>query len=366
MIFLVILLALIVLFAAAILVTRHLNGNRTRITSAGGISESTYVKLGGISQFINIRGQNANNPVILFLHGGPGGAVSFIGYYWQGLLEKDYTIVHWDQRGCGRTYYENFVRAKKAGSVSADGSPAPSELSKGLLLSDLDELVDYLRDRMGQDKITIMGHSWGTVLGSEYVRMHSSKTAAYIGVGQAVDMPGGETLVRETTILRAEYKGKKKDIKRLNALYDIFSTEETNMKNFMKIRSLTSRYLTCQGAMPGWKMIWTGITSPDMTSRDFRWQMLAMINRKKYFDLQAPLRSDLFTFNLYAFDMEYELPMFFISGDGDWITPYPLVRKYAKSVKAPRKEMVLIENTGHNPYLDNPEAFCKAVRKVLK
>ena len=119
--------------------------------------------------------------------------------------------------------------------------------------------------------------------------------------------------------------------------------------------------------MPAWQMIWTGITAPDISMRDLRWQLLSMLRVKKFFELQAPLLPFLFEFNIYnASGTKYDVPVFFLSGDGDWITPYPLVRKYAKVVTAPKKDMILIENTGHSPFLDNPAAFCKAVRKVLK
>ncbi len=72
-----------------------------------GIQKSEYIKLGGILQYIQTRGRKTNNPVLLFLHGGPGGPISYVSCLWQEELEKNYTIVHWDQRGCGRTYYKN-------------------------------------------------------------------------------------------------------------------------------------------------------------------------------------------------------------------------------------------------------------------
>ena len=380
---LVSLLLLILLAAAVTIIMKFQNTRMTKITSKTGIQEGAYVSIGGIRQFVTIRGENTANPVILVLHGGPGGAMSFIGYHWQTGLESDYTLVNWDQRGCGRTYYENLTSKSvtRAAPVSADAAPESAAasnpdaaanpaplLSKELLLSDLDELVDYLRERFGQEKIIIMGHSWGTILGSQYVLAHPEKSAAYIGVGQAVDMPAAEILAKDTAILRAEAKGDLRYIDKLNALYDITAPAKgTDMKNFIKMRGMTSKYLICKGSMPSWLMIWTGLTSPEMSMRDFRWQMLSMLNVKKYFMLQAPLLQELFDFNIYTESgTRYEVPAFFLSGDGDWITPYPLVRKYAKAVTAPKMDMILIENTGHSPFIDNPPLFCKAVRKVLK
>ena len=358
--FLIGMLLLILLVIAVTMFVKRQNTKLTRITSEEGIQEAIYIKLGGISQYINIRGENTGNPVILVLHGGPGGAMSFVGYHWQTGLESDYTLVNWDQRGCGRTYYENLPSRSLP-------LQAP-DLSKDLLLTDLDELVDYLKERFDQEKIIIMGHSWGTILGSQYVLAHPDKAAAYIAVGQAVDMPAGEALAKDTAILRAEVKGNQNYIDKLTALYDIVAPAKgSDMKNFVKMRGMTSKYLLCKESMPAWLMIWTGITAPEISMRDLRWQLLSMMNAKKFFELQAPLLPFLFEFNIYnASGTKYDVPVFFLSGDGDWITPYPIVRKYAKVVTAPKKDMILIENTGHSPFLDNPQAFCKAVRKALK
>jgi len=395
---LIALLVIIMLFVALIFFLRRQYGRSTKITSENGIQENAFVKLGRLQQFISIRGQNTSNPVILILHGGPGSPISLVGYHWQTGLESYYTLVNWEQRGCGRTYFENLAKKTKSKTVtktttestsktiletasksapnssSASVLPNPppdydpaKDLSLDLLLGDLDELVDYLRERFGQEKIIIMGHSWGTVLGSMYVQRHPEKAASYIGVGQAVDMPAADLLAKNTAVLRAEAKGDLRYIDKVTAQYDIVaSAKASDMDNFMKMRSLTSKYLVCSGAMPDWKMIWTGIISPDMSFRDLRWQLIPMTNIKKYFELQAPLMPILFDFNIYETGSKYEIPVYLISGDGDWITPYPLVRKFAKTLTAPKKEMILLENTGHNPFLDNPKAFCKAVRKVLK
>ena len=361
------LLLLIILFLAVTIFIRHQNKIASKIKTENGIQESTFIKLGGISQFITIRGRNTGNPVILVLHGGPGSPISFLGYHWQTGLETDYTIVNWDQRGCGRTFYENPVPKTKAGTEIKTEAEPVKELSAELLLADIDELVDYLTERFGQEKIIIMGHSWGTVLGSKYAMKHPEKAAAYIGVGQAVDMPAGETLAKDTAVLRAEAAGNQKYIDKLQTLYDhVAEAKGSDMKGFIKMRGMTSKYLVSSGAMPGWQMIMTGLTSPDMSLRDLRWQLLAMLNTKQLFVYEASLLPALFEFNIYEDGTKFEIPAYFISGDGDWITPYPLVRKYAKVVTAPKKDMILIENTGHSPFLDNPAAFCKAVRKVLK
>ena len=121
-------------------------------------------------------GKDASNPIIISLHCGPGAPTTFIDYCWQDYLTDEYTIVSWDERGCGRSYYRN---------VATD--PNNDTLTFEAQIADLDALVDYLRERFSQDQVIIMGHSYGSLLGSRYVLAHPEKVSAYIGVGQCVN-----------------------------------------------------------------------------------------------------------------------------------------------------------------------------------
>ena len=147
----------ILIAVLAIVAARAYNAHQSRIGTDTGIQEGIYVPAGGIEQYLQIRSDDKGNPVILWLHGGPGNPLSYLTYYYQRPLEKDYTIAYWEQRGCGRTFYRN---------------EDSGELTIERLLADTDEVVDYLRERFDQEKIVIAGHSWGTVLGMEYVNTH--------------------------------------------------------------------------------------------------------------------------------------------------------------------------------------------------
>jgi len=108
---------------------------------------------------------NRNNPVIIFLHGGPGAGLTCLNYIFSDPLTSEYTFVGWDQRGCGRTYLNN---------ISVD--PDNDTVTFDQLQKDLDELVDHAREKFGQDKVILMGHSWGTVVGSVYAQEHPEKS----------------------------------------------------------------------------------------------------------------------------------------------------------------------------------------------
>lgn len=189
-IFIVFGIAMILIFIA-IGTIRFINAKKNHISQPNGIQENINVEIGGIEQYLQIRGEDKDNPVILWLHGGPGFPLTYLSSYYQKDLEANYTIVCWEQRGCGRTYYQN----------SDNG-----ELTIERLVADMDELVNYLCERFQRDKIIIMGQSWGTVLGMEYLNENPQKVAAYIGIGQVTDFKQGKIHAAQIAIPKSSDK----------------------------------------------------------------------------------------------------------------------------------------------------------------
>ena len=112
--------------------------------------------------------------------------------------------------------------------------------------------------------------------------------------------------------------------------------------------------------------MWLGISSPTTSFDDFRWFFTAS-NANKIFSLQSRLMEYMYYgFHIHELGTKYDVPAYFISGDNDWISPYPMVEKYYEVINAPSKELVIIKNTGHTPFLDKPEDFCKVVKRILK
>jgi pimeloyl-ACP methyl ester carboxylesterase len=117
---------------------------------ANSISEKIYVNINGVKQGMFIEGKNKNNPVILFLHGGPGMPEYFLAEKYRTGLEDNFTVCYWEQRGSGLSYSKNMF--------------SNSETTEQLIADTL-TVTNYLRNRFGQQKIYLMGHSWGTYLG---------------------------------------------------------------------------------------------------------------------------------------------------------------------------------------------------------
>lgn len=142
------------------------------IQSPNGIQEGMYVKIGGIDQWIQIRGEDRGNPVILFVHGGPGASTIPISSSWQ-PWEKYFTVVQWDQRGAGRT-------------LRMTGESIAATMTLAQMTEDGVEVAEYLRAHLHKDRIVLIGHSWGSFLGIHIVKQRPDLFYAYVGTGQVV------------------------------------------------------------------------------------------------------------------------------------------------------------------------------------
>lgn len=148
-----------------------------RIFSSGGIDEKLYVNINGQDQYVFIRGKDINNPIILHLHGGPANPDAFFTYEFAQEITDEFTYVSWDQRDCGRTYYKN-----------KHIDPENESTDFGQAIKDVDELVNYLCKRFKENKIVIMGHSYGSLLGASYVAKYPERVERYIGIGQSISI----------------------------------------------------------------------------------------------------------------------------------------------------------------------------------
>jgi len=146
------------------------------IRSADGIDSLEAVRIGGLDQWIHVRGEHTKNPVLLFLHGGPGAALIGVAGPFQTPWEKHFTIVQWDQRGAGKTYARN------------DRELQRRTMTVRQMQQDTLDMANYLRRRFEREKIVVLGASWGGVPGLWLAHEHPDVVAAYVGVGQAVDL----------------------------------------------------------------------------------------------------------------------------------------------------------------------------------
>ena len=339
-----ILLLAVLFVAAARLITR----SNVRITSDNGVDEGVYVELCGQEQYLLIRGEDTSNPVVIWVHGGPSSPDGYANYAWQQHLTDRYTFINWDQRGCGRTYFRN-----------AASDPHNATATFPQALEDLDALVDYARERFGQDQVIIVGHSYGTLLGSAYIHLHPEKVAAYIGVGQLVSFES-ELFSYDHALGVAKERGD--DVTAMQAAHDAYLAEPT-LINMIAMRRTTLPYHTPAREA---STLWLGIASPHMGMSDLRWFLLQCGDMEDYFALNQPLYDYILTADVRDFGLTCAMPVGFITGGSDWVTPVKYAQDYHDMLTAPEKRIALIEGCGHSPHYDAPEEFAATLGAMLE
>ena len=346
-----VLFGIIIILLGVLGVCRMINGSHYRIDTPDGIQEDAYVEIGGIEQFMQIRGDDLNNPVVLWLHGGPGFPLTYMNWYYQGELEKDFTVACLEQRGCGRTYFKN--------GNAANASPDE-------MLSDIHEAVEYLKKRFHKDKVVIMGQSWGTVIGIKYTELHPENVAAFVGVGQVTQFAKGKIYSARKAADLAEKQGNTGDAERLRELAKAFEKitdiENVSIKDLEEIILTSGKYLKSEGEMSGMKQMTTALTSPHFNLNDARWFLFAS-DTKNIIASQTELIDYMyFGFDLNEIRLPENVPVLFVQGDCDYITPTDMVKEYCESARSDTVRMVTIPDAGHTPFLDNPAAFCETVK----
>ena len=333
---------------------RNANQLKHAIRYRNGVNDQIYVQLNDQEEYVSIIGEDRSNPVVISLHGGPGSASTFVDYCWQDYLTDKYTFISWDERGCGRSYYRN-----------ADVDPNNQSLSFDSQLSDLDALVDYACDRFGQDQVIIMGHSYGSMLGSRYALSHPEKVSAYIGIGQVVNASGyaNESYSYEDGLAKARANGD--DTTEMEASYEKFLADKS-VTNLMELREKVAPYHPQTVTKDTSTM--AALTSPILGVDDARWYLLELATLRgdtTFEQLMKPLNDEMFDFNALENRDEYQMPVLLISGSCDWTCPVDWVEEYADAITAPRKELYLVEGCGHSPQGQVPEEFCNAVEEFL-
>ncbi len=313
-----------------------------------GVDIGRYIELGGQEQYILERGMNKDNPVIIYLHGGPSSSDTYITYSFSDYLVDDYTVIAWDQRGCGRTYIKN----KKNDATNASAS-----FEQALL--DLDELVDYAINEYGKDKVIIAGHSYGTILGSVYALEHPEKVCAYVGIAQVISLEKTDIYSYEDALAKAIELGD--DTSSLEKIYEEF-VDNPSISNIMKLRSNVNKYHPIAISD---KTTWYAITSPYFGFDDLRWFLKQLGNIDEYVELNKQLFDYTREFDIMEQSHNYEMPVYYISGSCDWVCPTDSIGEYIEGISAPDKEFVIIDGPGHNIQYSTAQEFAQKMSDLL-
>ena len=310
------------------------------IVSENGIAALEAVVLGGVEQWILIRGHDVDNPVLIYLHGGPGSPAIPYGRITFGGLERDFTVVTWDQRGCGKSY-----------SPTVDAQSITLEQ----LLSDTRELIAMMRDRFETDAVYLMGASFGSVLGVFTARDHPELLRAYIGVGQFVDAERTMRLAHAAALDKATELGVQDAIDQLSTIQLYPEIDWDRWKDVVPwLEAFGFGDIHNTSLIPALRdtlMAATEYTPQDFANQD-AWEQLYWA---------SPLNGDpAWVYGLEVPDQvpRLDVPAFFLSGRFDYKTPGELVEEYVDLLEAPAgKQMIWFENSAHALFFEEREAF---------
>jgi pimeloyl-ACP methyl ester carboxylesterase len=296
---------------------------------AGSIASLERVQLGGVEQGLLIRGHDVANPVLLYLHGGPGTSeLGMVRTHNLPVLEKHYTVAVWDQRGAGLSY--------------AAHEPE-SGMTVEQFIADAHELTLLLCRRFRQPKIYMVGHSWGSLLGILTVQRHPELYHAYVGVGQAVDMREGERISYEWTLLQARNAGDTRSVQRLEAIGPPPYLGELRTK-LMTQRRILGKYGGEVHGNPrgGMSTLLRGLLS----SSEYSWPDRINVVRGIFANMRL-MWPKIVSIDLRAQVPEIQVPVYFLEGRYDYEAPAVLAERYLQQLTAPRKELIWFERSAH-------------------
>lgn len=304
------------------------------------MAEIISVNIGGIQQYLMIRGEHKDSPILLCIHGGPG--QSEIGYIrpYQEALEKRFLVVRWDQRGAG---------------LSASPNLPQESFSLSHFVSDTLQVTDYLIQRFNQPKIFITGHSWGSILATHAVQNSPEKYRAYIGVGQFVDAQKSEVIAYQHSVAEAKRQNNADLLEQLESIGQPPYDAPAFLVRAKCLSQLGGVFKTAPSIDMGQAFMTSTEYSPSVKS-DY------MPNAMASSEVLAPeILQVRFLEDIHSFD----LPVYFIMGKHDYHTPTAMVEQFYHQITAPQKELILFENSAHMPQLEEHQAFNQTLIRIL-
>jgi proline iminopeptidase len=303
------------------------------------LEEASFLTIGGIEQWVTIRGDDRRNRVLLLLHGGPGDVQSpFISTY--APYEKDFVLVQWDQRGAGRTFAKSGAAGVSLEKLVVDGI----------------DLAKQLHKRFPKQKLIVFGHSWGSVVATEMVQQRPELFDAYVGTGQVAAW--ADSVQFQFDFLKRRYK-EKADAIALASLEAIGKPDPKNLQQYFSFSRPIRQHL-----------------NPSDTAWLAEMRKVAVANGETETTMKATgegmtvsgaaLSGSMVAEDLSATALRFKIPYYVIQGRHDLFTPTPLAEAYFNKVSAPRKRLIIIEDAGHFALATHQADVIAALKETVR
>lgn len=304
------------------------------------IAQKCFVKINGVKMGMIIKGKDISNPVLLFVHGGPGMPEYFLTENYPTGLEDYFTVVYWDQRGAGLSYSSNIDK----NTITVDH-----------YINDTIAVTNYLRERFKRDKVYLMAHSWGTYFSIQAVQKAPQLYNAYIAIAQVACQGESERLAYKYML---DYYSKAGDGKTLRKLEE----NDYLSDGYRKIRD-DVMHRAGIGTTHEMNSVVTGIFFPSLKNREFTiaekinlWRGKLLLNRNKQLKMKDDLRKTV---------TQLDIPIYFFSGEYDYTVNYEMAKEYLKQIEAPIKGFYLFKNSAHSPIFEEPNKVAQIVKSDI-
>lgn len=306
-----------------------------RINTPEGIEALEEVTIGGTRQWVSIRGLNKANPVLLFIHGGPGSPMMPVSWAFQTPWEDFFTVVQWDQRGVGKN------------AVTADRAALAPTLSLERMVADAEEMVAWLRKRLDKDKIVVMGYSWGSIMGLRLAQRRPEWLHAYVGVGQGSG--SGEDYLYKRLIELATKAGHQDALRELHSIAP-YPGDHPPIANILLVRKWARLFNGGWYGRPKLDLFFSlDEWAPEYTQADVDAQRTATQWATR--TLTANRSESALS------DHTFKVPIVFLMGRHDLHTPYEPARALFERIQAPKKRFITFERAAHMPMFEEPGLF---------
>jgi proline-specific peptidase len=317
---------------------RNKNGGNRK-----GTMTKEYIKVNGARQGLIIESTNQENPLLLFLHGGPGFPIYPTIQAHDVRLEPFFNVCYWDQRGAGMSYQKKETQ--------------PLTLEQ--LIDDTIQVVDYVREKYEQEKVFLLGHSWGTILGSLVASQYPERFHAYIGVGQ---MGSAKESEKEAYDFILKTAIKNRDTRAQKQIEKVTFDKETYYRN-RAYGEIKSTFINKYGV--GFKR--TGYSNLEtlkdiMSCSNYTFKERLNILRGSFSSYQS-LGHTMAKTDLVKRVPKLDLPFFILHGLHDYQTTYTQAKRFYESVEAPAKKMYTFEHSAHAPFLEEKDRFYRILRE---
>lgn len=307
------------------------------------LAEKIHVTINGVRQGMIIESKDAGNPVLLFLHGGPGMPEYFLTQRYPTGLENLFTVVWWDQRGAGLSYSPGI---------------APETMTAEQIVADTLAVTNYLRKRFGKAKIYLMAHSGGTFFGIQAVAQAPELFHAYIGVAQISYQLKSEILAHEYMLQTFRVKGNAGMVRKLESAAPTLTAPLPPAYDRLRDGAMHGLGIGTTRTM---KSVVTGVFLPSLQCRAYTVREKIDLWRGKAFSMRW-LRDTVFATDLTHLVRSVDVPVYYFSGIHDYTVNCALAKDYLAMLEAPLKGFYSFEQSAHSPMFEEPEKTRRIMR----